>query len=122
VVISDLRAFVQQQYLLSDVNGGVEILQSSRYGPSDPASPDRFWIFSRFCRLWFIIYLWLPSEEYKIMFWKKKKFEDLEDLLLSFRLYFVIVGVSSSLPCTICYYEYMYICGIDLKKLPPLSL
>jgi hypothetical protein len=72
--------------------------------------------------LWFVIYLWLPSEEYKIVFWKKKKFEDLEDLLLSFRLYFVIVGVSSSLPCTICYYEYMYICGIDLKKLPPLSL
>jgi hypothetical protein len=45
--------------------------------------------------LWFVIYLWMPSEEYKIMFWKKKEIEDLEDLLLSFRLYFVIVGVSS---------------------------
>jgi hypothetical protein len=45
--------------------------------------------------LWLVIYFWLPSEKYKIVFWKKKKIEDLEDLLLSFRLYFVIVGVSS---------------------------
>ena len=36
----------------------------------------------------------LPSEKYKIVSWKKKEFEDIEDLLLSFRLY-VIVGVRS---------------------------
>jgi hypothetical protein len=32
----------------------------------------------------------LSSKKYKIMSWKKKKFEDLEDLLVSFRFYFVI--------------------------------
>ena len=171
--ISDLRPFVRRRDLLPGVNGGVEQSQFSRYGSSDLASPDRFWIFCRCCReedyprsfcpgcyvldngdsysrlsidddkasrllfpdilvlvllpmlydcfngcvrarslgiaaqkimgelssvstgLWFVIYLWLPSEEYKIVFWKKKEIEDLEDLLLSFRLYFVIVGVSS---------------------------
>jgi hypothetical protein len=36
----------------------------------------------------------MPSEKYKIMSWKKKEFEDLEDLLVSFRLYFVIAGDS----------------------------
>jgi hypothetical protein len=40
-------------------------------------------------------YLWfgfirLPSEKYKIMSWKKKKFKDLKDFLVSCRLYFVI--------------------------------
>jgi hypothetical protein len=44
-----------------------------------------------FIGLWFHIYLGLPSEKYKIISWKKKAFEDLEDLLVSFRLYFVIV-------------------------------
>ena len=48
--ISDLRAFVRRRDLLPDVNGGVERLQSSRYGPSDLASLDRFWIFCRCCR------------------------------------------------------------------------
>jgi hypothetical protein len=38
--------------------------------------------------------LWLPSEKYKIVSWKKKVSEDIEDLLIFFRLYFVIVGVS----------------------------
>jgi hypothetical protein len=52
--------------------------------------------------LWLVIYFWLPSEKYKIVFWKKKKIEDLEDLLLSFRLYFVIVGGSSCI--SIMYY------------------
>jgi hypothetical protein len=32
----------------------------------------------------------LPLKKYKIMSWKKKVFEDLEDMLVSFRLYFVI--------------------------------
>ena len=172
--ISDLRPFVRRRDLLPGVNGGVEQSQFSRYGSSDLASPDRFWIFCRCCReedyprsfcpgcyvldngdsysrlsidddkasrllfpdilvlvllpmlidyfngcararslgiaaqikimgepslvftgLWFVIYLWLPSEKYKIVSWKKKEFEDLEDLLVSFRLYFVIVGDSS---------------------------
>jgi hypothetical protein len=48
-----------------------------------------------FSGLWFDIYLQLPPEKYKIMSWKKKKFEDLKDLLVSFGLYFVIVEVSS---------------------------
>jgi hypothetical protein len=44
-----------------------------------------------FTGLWFG-FIRLPSEKYKIMSWKKKEFEDLEDLLISFRLYFVIAG------------------------------
>jgi hypothetical protein len=32
----------------------------------------------------------LPSEIYKIVSWKKKEYEDLKDLLVSFRRYFVI--------------------------------
>jgi hypothetical protein len=37
-------------------------------------------------------FIWLPSRKYKIMSWKKKEFEDLEDLLISFRLHFVIAS------------------------------
>jgi hypothetical protein len=48
-----------------------------------------------FSGLWFGIYLRLPPEKYKIVLWKKKEFEDLKDLLFSFRLYFVIVEVGS---------------------------
>jgi hypothetical protein len=48
-----------------------------------------------FIGLWFGIYLGLPSEKYKIVSWKKKEFEVLEDLLVSFRLYFVIIKDSS---------------------------
>jgi hypothetical protein len=40
---------------------------------------------------WFS-FIQLPSEKYKIMLWKKKEFENLEDLLIYFRLYFVIAG------------------------------
>jgi hypothetical protein len=32
-----------------------------------------------FTGLWLDIYVGLPSEKYKIVSWKKKKFEDLED-------------------------------------------
>jgi hypothetical protein len=42
-----------------------------------------------FTGLWFG-FIRLPSEKYKIMSWKKKEFEDLEDLVVSFRLYFLI--------------------------------
>jgi hypothetical protein len=48
-----------------------------------------------FSGLLFGIYLRLPSGNYKIVSWKKKEFEDLENLLVSFRFYFVIVEVSS---------------------------
>jgi hypothetical protein len=37
----------------------------------------------------------LPSEKYKIASRKKKEFEDLKNLLVSFRLYFVIAGDGS---------------------------
>jgi hypothetical protein len=42
-----------------------------------------------FIGLWFG-FIQLSSEKYKIMSWKKKEFEDLEDLVVSLRLYFVI--------------------------------
>jgi hypothetical protein len=44
-----------------------------------------------FIGLWFG-FIQLPSEKYKIMSWKKIEFEDLEDLFISFRLYFVFTG------------------------------
>jgi hypothetical protein len=44
--IIDLRPFDRRQDLSPDVNGGVGGLNSFRYGPSDLASLDRFWIFS----------------------------------------------------------------------------
>jgi hypothetical protein len=54
-----------------------------------------------FTGLWFG-FIRLPSEKYKIMSWKKKEFEDLEDLLVSFRLYFVIA--EDNLCISIMYY------------------
>jgi hypothetical protein len=42
-----------------------------------------------FTGLWFG-FLRLPLEIYKIVSWKKKEYEDLKDLLVSFRRYFVI--------------------------------
>jgi hypothetical protein len=45
--------------------------------------------------LWFSIYLFLPSRNYKILSRKKKGFEDLKNLLVSFKVYFVIVRNSS---------------------------
>jgi hypothetical protein len=53
-----------------------------------------------FIGLWFGIYLGLPTKKYKIVSWKKKEFEDLEDLLVSFRIYFVIVKDSSCISCS----------------------
>jgi hypothetical protein len=46
-----------------------------------------------FIGLWFS-FIRLPSRKYKIMSWKKKEFEDLKDLFISFRLYFIIAGES----------------------------
>jgi hypothetical protein len=45
-IISDLRLFVRRRDLLPDVNGGAIRLQFYRYGLSDLALPDQFWIFS----------------------------------------------------------------------------
>ena len=53
-----------------------------------------------FTGLWFGFYVRLPSEKYKIVSWKKEKFEDLEDLLVSFRLYFLIVEISLCISIT----------------------
>ena len=50
---------------------------------------------SVFSGLWFSICFRLPSDKYKIVSWRKEEFEDLDDFLVSFRLYFVIVRVSS---------------------------
>jgi hypothetical protein len=47
--ISDLWLFIRRRDLFPGVNG-VRRLQFSRYGPSDLASPDQFWRFSRGCR------------------------------------------------------------------------
>jgi hypothetical protein len=54
-----------------------------------------------FTGLWFG-FIRLPSENYKIISWKKKEFEDLEDLIVSFRLYLVIA--EDSLCISIMYY------------------
>jgi hypothetical protein len=46
-----------------------------------------------FTGLWFgthVLFMRLPSEKYKIASWKKNDYEDLDDLLVSFRLCFVI--------------------------------
>jgi hypothetical protein len=44
--IIDLWSFDRRRDLSPGVNGGVRRLNSFMYGPSDLASPDRFWIFS----------------------------------------------------------------------------
>jgi hypothetical protein len=48
--IIDLRPFDRRRDLPPGVNGGVGRLNSFRYGPSDLALLDRFWIFSLGCR------------------------------------------------------------------------
>jgi hypothetical protein len=47
-----------------------------------------------FICLWFgthVLFMWLPLKKYKIAPWKKNDYEDLDDLLVSFRLSFVII-------------------------------
>jgi hypothetical protein len=67
-----------------------------------------------FSGLWFGIYRRLPPGKYKIVSWKKKKFKDLKDLLVSFRLYFIIVEISS------CIYHILFVTiniyDIDCQK------
>jgi hypothetical protein len=45
-IIIDLRPFDRRWNLSPGVNGGCWNIKKMRYGPSDLASPDRFWIFS----------------------------------------------------------------------------
>jgi hypothetical protein len=42
-----------------------------------------------------ILFMRLPLEKYKIASWKKNNFEDLDDLLVFFRLWFVVAEDSS---------------------------
>jgi hypothetical protein len=56
------------------------------------------WVFTG---LWFG-FIWLSSKKYKIMSWKKKEFEDFEDLLISFKFYFIIAKGS------LCIYKYIW--------------
>jgi hypothetical protein len=51
-----------------------------------------------FTGLWFdthILFMWLSLKKYKIVLWKKNDYEDLDDLLVFFRLCFVIAEDSS---------------------------
>jgi hypothetical protein len=66
-----------------------------------------------FTGLWFS-FIRLPSEKYKIISWKKKEFKDLENLVISFKLYFIIG--ENSLCISTMYYLLLYIYGIDCKK------
>jgi hypothetical protein len=53
-----------------------------------------------FAGIWYDIYaisFWLPSEKYEIVLWKKKSLKISKISLFSFRLYFVIVRVSSTM-------------------------
>jgi hypothetical protein len=53
-----------------------------------------------FAGIWYDIYaiiFWLPSEKYEIVSWKKKSLKTSKISSFSFRLYFVIVGVSSTM-------------------------
>jgi hypothetical protein len=58
----------------------------------------------KFSDQWFGL-IWLPSKKYKIMSWKKKEFEYLKYLLISFRLCFIIIG--DSLCISIIYYLFL---------------
>jgi hypothetical protein len=49
-IIIDLRYFVRRRDFHSDVSASVGRSTFSRYGPSDLALPDQFWIFSHGCR------------------------------------------------------------------------
>jgi hypothetical protein len=68
-----------------------------------------------FTGLWFddVLFMRLPSEKYKIASCKKKVFEDLDDLLVSFRLCFIIDEDSS---CIFTMYYYLLRYGIDCRK------
>jgi hypothetical protein len=54
-------------------------------------------------------FFFLISEKYKIMSWKYKTFEDLEDFFVFIRLYFIIARYRSYVPlsCTIFYNTYI---------------
>jgi hypothetical protein len=66
-----------------------------------------------FTGLWFGS-IRLSSEKYKIISWKKKEFDDLEDLVVSFRLYFVIAEQLMYLYHVL--FTLINIYGIDCQK------
>jgi hypothetical protein len=47
-------------------------------------------------------FIQLSSRKYKIMLWKKIELEGLDDLLVSFRIYFVIAGASLCISIMYC--------------------
>jgi hypothetical protein len=66
-----------------------------------------------FAGLWFgayVLFMRLLLEKFKIASWKKNDFEDLDDLLVSFRLRFVIAEDSSYVFTMyyICYNKYIW--------------
>jgi hypothetical protein len=52
-------------------------------------------VFTCLCFGTYVLFMRLPLEKYKIVSWKKNDFEDLDDLLVSFRLCFVIAENST---------------------------
>jgi hypothetical protein len=62
-----------------------------------------------FLGLWFD-FLQLRLENYNMVSWKKKEFEDLEDSLVYFRLYFVIAWDNSyiSTMYSLLFYKYTW--------------
>jgi hypothetical protein len=62
--------------------------------------------------VWFIR---LPYKKYNIMSWKKKEFEDIEYLPVSFRQHFVLVG-DNFFNLYHVLFTLINICGIDCQK------
>jgi hypothetical protein len=52
-------------------------------------------VFTGLCFGTHALFIRLPSEKYKIASWKKNDYEDLDDLLVSFKPHFVIAEDSS---------------------------
>jgi hypothetical protein len=68
-----------------------------------------------FTCLWFG-FIRLPSEKYKIISWKKKEFEDLKDLLVPFRFYFIIAEDSLCISTMYHLLLYKYNVVLIVKK------
>jgi hypothetical protein len=64
-----------------------------------------------FTGLWFgtcVLFMRLSSEKYKIAPWKKNDYEDLDDLLVSFKLHFIITEDSSCIFTMYYLLSYIY--------------
>jgi hypothetical protein len=62
------------------------------------------------------IFLWLHSEIYKIVLWKKKEFKDFENLLVYFRLYFVLTRNTLYMSTSSWFF---LVCIDQIRELPP---